>query len=393
MDAGDFTTDAPGELVDTVVDGQQVPAFVPDDLSADVVDDGRFVTEVGQAMRATGKLDVVGPMAGSNRMLVEAFARKEAVQSSRIEGTEVTLSDMYRYEARQSAGETTRDDDGARQATNYLAALDFGLRAIENGDPITTDLLCDMHGTLLEGVRSGDPDPGAVRDSQNYIAPFEGAPIARATFVPPPPDEAREKLATLLDFANGSQSIHPLVKIGLVHYQFETLHPFRDGNGRLGRLLISLELQREELLGRPYLYFSAYFNEHRPDYIRLLDDVRQRGEWETWIHFFLRGIWTQAQEAQERASRLTDLRRAYTDRYQDHRSPYIVPLTHRLFENPYITATEAQRALECSHQTAYNLIETLREDGVLVEAEDSGEHTLFYAEEIYDVLDDPVEGA
>ena len=391
MKWSDFTGDAPGELVDTTVNGQTVPAFVPDDLSADVVDDGGFVNEIGQAMRSIGELDALGPIAGSNRMLVEAFARKEAVQSSRIEGTEVTLSDMYRYEAQQSMGEPTARNEGARQAENYLQALDFGLDQISGGETITTSLLCEMHEILLEEVRSEDPSPGELRELQNYIAPFGDAPITQATFVPPPPDTVLEKLDTLLEFTNGRQGIHSLIKIGLIHYQFETIHPFRDGNGRLGRLLISLELQREGLLGEPYLYFSAYFNEYRRDYTRLLDDVRMHGEWGAWIHFFLRAIWKQAKEAKKRAIRLINLRREYTNRYQEHRSPYIVQLTHRLFENPYISAKETQEVLDCSHQTAYNLIETLRDDGVLIETEESEGSILFYAEEIYEILDNPVE--
>lgn len=390
MDATEFTPDAPGRLVKTTVDGYETNAFVPDALPPRELDEAEFIDEVGQAMRALGQLDTIGPLAGSNTMLVEAFARKEAVQSSRIEGTQVTLSDMYRYEAARAAGSAT-EDDGAQQASNYLQALEQGLEAVREGDAISESLLCDMHETLLTGVRSEDPDPGELRERQNYLAPFADAPISQATFVPPPPPEAREAVDELLEFANDRSPVHSLLKIGLIHYQFETIHPFRDGNGRLGRLLISLELQREELLPEPYLYLSAYFNEHRGDYIRLLDTVRTRGEWTNWLYFFLRGIWQQAREAHERGQKLRQLRQTYTARYQDHRSPYVVPLAHRLFENPYITAKEATNHLGCSHQTAYNLIEQLEEDGVLVEEPDGGGGTLYYATEIYEALDAPLE--
>lgn len=390
MDESEFSPDAPGRLVETTADGYETNAFVPDPLPPDGIDESEFIDEVGQAMRALGQLDTIGPLAGSNTMLVEAFARKEAVQSSRIEGTQVTLSDVYRYEAEHAAGGTS-DDDGAQQARNYLHALEQGLTAVREGGTISASLLCDMHETLLTGVRSEDPNPGELREQQNYLAPFADAPISQATFVPPPPEAAREAVDELLEFVDGPSPVHSLLKIGLAHYQFETIHPFRDGNGRLGRLLISLELQREELLPEPYLYLSAYFNEHRGDYIRLLDGVRTRGEWTHWLHFFLRGIWQQATEARERSEKLRGLRQTYTDRYQDHRSPYIVPLTHRLFENPYISAKEATEHLDCSHQTAYNLIEQLEEDGVLIEVSDGGSGALYYATEIYEALDAPVE--
>lgn len=390
MDADDFAANAAGRLISTSVDGYETKAFVPDPLPPTDLDEGEFIGEVGHAMRALGQLDTIGPLAGSNTMLVEAFARKEAVQSSRIEGTQVTLSDVYRFEAQQD-NVATADTEGAKQAKNYLSALESGLSAVDDGSDVTAALLCDMHGTLLDGVRSEDPEPGELRGEQNYLAPYENAPISQATFVPPPPTEAREAIEDLLEFVNERSPVHSLIVIGLVHYQFETIHPFRDGNGRLGRLLVSLQLQREQLLPEPYLYLSAYFNEHRADYIRLLDGVRHRGEWEAWLHFFLRGIWQQAREAQIRGRRLLELRQAYTDRYQDHRSPYIVTLTHRLFENPYVTASEVTDHLECSRQTAYNLIEYLEDDGVLVEADTSGAERLFHATEVYDALDEPIE--
>lgn len=153
---------------------------------------------------------------------------------------------------------------------------------------------------------------------------------------------------------------------------------------------MSLRLQREALLGEPYLYLSAYFNEYGGDYPRLLNGVRTHGDRETWLHFFLRGLWRQAQEAHQRGRKLIALRREYTDRYQDHRSPYIVALTRRLFENPYINATEAQQALDCSRQTAFNLFEVLEDDDVLIAVESGGSNSLFYAKEIYEVLDKPV---
>jgi Fic family protein len=390
MDQDRFTENAPGELVTTTVDGYESPSFIPDDLDTIELDQGDFTKEIGQAMRMLGALEYLGPKAGSSTMLIEAFARKEAVQSSRIEGTQVTLSDMYRYEAQQAVGEASSDNEGARQAENYLTALQTGLNAIDQDEQITTDTLCEMHSTLLDGVRSEDPSPGEIRDIQNYLAPFEAADISQATFVPPPPEQAHDKLDELLEYTNVPQPIHSLIKLGLIHYQFETIHPFRDGNGRLGRLLVSLGLQREELLTEPYLYLSAYFNEYRNDYTNLLTHVRTRGAWDDWLHFFLRGIWQQAKEAVKRGEQLLELRRKYVTEYQTHRSEYILPLTQQLFKNPYITAKQAEQQFEFSHTTAYSLIETLEDDGVLTEVESDGSSRLYQATDIYELLDQPL---
>lgn len=391
MDQNRFTDNAPGELVTTAVDGYESPSFIPDDLDGLELDQGDFTTEIGQAMRMLGALEYLGPKAGSSTMLIEAFARKEAVYSSRIEGTEVTLSDMYRYEAQQTVGEAGSDNEGARQAENYLNALQTGLRAIDRDEQITIDTICNVHSILLDGVRSEDPSPGEIRQSQNYLAPFEDADISQATFVPPPPTQVRDKLDALLEYTNVSQPIHSLLKLGLIHYQFETIHPFRDGNGRLGRLLISLGLQRDELLTEPYLYLSAYFNEYRGDYTNLLTRVRTRGAWDDWLHFFLRGIWQQAKEGVKRGEQLLELRREYVTEYQTHRSAYILPLTQQLFKNPYITAKQAEKQFEFSHTTAYSLIETLEADGVLTEVNSDGSSRLYQATEIYELLDKPLE--
>ncbi|MFC3958844.1 Fic family protein [Halovivax cerinus] len=390
MDRDQFTEAAPGTLVTTTANGYETPSFVPDSLADVDVDQGELVAEIGQAMRMLGALDYLGPKAGSHTMIIEAFARKEAIYSSRIEGTQVTLSDVYRYEAQRAIGEASGDTEGARQATNYLAALELGLEAIADDERITVDTLCEMQGVLLDDVRSEDPAPGSLRRRQNYLAPFESADIRQATFVPPPPDEVTDLLERLLAYTNDRAAVHSLVTLGLIHYQFETIHPFRDGNGRLGRLLVSLELQREGLLSDPYLYLSAYFNEYRRDYTDLLTRVRTDGAWDEWLGFFIRGIWEQAREGVRRGEALLDLRREYVERYQSHRSDYILPLTQSLFSNPYITPKGATQAFEFSHTTAYSLIETLEADGVLTPVESAGQHQLYQASEIFAHLERPI---
>lgn len=194
----------------------------------------------------------------------------------------------------------------------------------------------------------------------------------------------------MLDYTNDRQAVHSLVKLGLIHYQFETIHPFRDGNGRLGRLLVSLELQREGLLSDPYLYLSAYFNEYRRDYTDLLTRVRTHGTWDEWLGFFIRGIWEQAREGVLRGGALLDLRRQYVERYQTHRSNNILPVTQSLFKNPYITPKGMAQTFDFSHTTAYSLIETLEDDGVLTPVESGGRSQLYRASEIFAHLERPV---
>lgn len=208
--------------------------------------------------------------------------------------------------------------------------LTHGLDVIRAGEPVTVELLCEMHHRLLSAVRGDEADPSELRTSQNFIGstPY----IQDARYVPPPPNVIPDLLEDLLEYANQDTDLHPLLRIGLIHYQFETIHTFLDGNGRLGRLLISPLLQRGGLLPEPYLYLSSYFNARRSEYVDHLLTVSQRGDWEEWLLFFLRGVQSQADEAHHRANLLVDLREDYQHRYQSERSENILELVMRLFE-------------------------------------------------------------
>jgi Fic family protein len=246
-----------------------------------------------------------------------------------------------------------------------------------------------MHDRLLSGVRGDEADPGELRTTQNFIGstPY----IQDARYVPPPPNEIPGLLEDLLAYANRDTDLHPLLQIGLIHYQFETIHPFLDGNGRLGRLLISLLLQRNDLLPEPYLYLSSYFNARRSAYVDRLLAVSQRGEWEAWLLFFLRGVQSQADEAHRRANLLVDLREDYQQRYQSERSENILELVMRLFEDPYLDVNTAAEWLDVEYSTANRLIGQLADDGILEELTGKERNRFYRASEVFEIINEPMD--
>ena len=272
---------------------------------------------------------------------------------------------------------------------NYLDALTHGLDAITADEPITVELLCAMHDRLLSGVRGDEAHLGELRTTQNFIGstPY----IEDARYVPPPPNRVPELLEELVEYANRDTDTHPLLRIGSIHYQFETIHPFLGGNGRLGRLLISLLLQRDGLLPEPYLYLSSYFNARRSDYVDHLLDVSQHGEWEAWLRFFLRGVQAQADEAHYRANLLVDLREEYQQRYQSERSGNILELVMRLFEDPYLDVNTTAGWLDVEYSTANRLVGRLEDDGILEELTGKSRNRFYRASEIFDIINKPLD--
>jgi len=388
MERDNFDETAPGEIVPTTTPKGTYSAFRPDPLPPSVSTE-QLITPLAEATQALGRLHGIGPRVGSREILIEPFIRKEALESSQIEGTHATLSDIYAYEAGQ---ETLIDEDrqqGTQEVVNYLYALTHGLDAITAGDPITVELLCEVHDRLLSGVRGDEADPGELRTTQNFIGstPY----IQDARYVPPPPNEIPDLLEDLLEYANQETNLHPLLRIGLTHYQFETIHPFLDGNGRLGRLLISLLLQRDGLLPEPYLYLSSYFNARRSDYVDHLLAVSQHGEWGEWLLFFLRGVQSQADEAHQRANLLVDLREGYQQRYQSERSENILELVMRLFEDPYLDVNTAAEWLDVEYSTANRLIGQLEDDGILEELTGKDRNRFYRASEVFQIINKPID--
>jgi Fic family protein len=388
MERDDFDEAAPGEIVPTMTSKGTYSAFRPDPLPPSVTTE-QLITPLAEATQALGRLHGIGPRVGSREILIEPFIRKEALESSQIEGTHATLSDIYAYEAGQEALIDEDRRQGTQEVVNYLHALTHGLDTITTGDPITIELLCEMHHRLLSGVRGDEADPGELRTTQNFIGntPY----IQDARYVPPPPNEIPDLLEDLLEYANQDTDLHPLLRIGLIHYQFETIHPFLDGNGRLGRLLISLLLQRDGLLPEPYLYLSSYFNARRSEYVDHLLAVSQHGEWEEWLLFFLRGVQSQADEAHQRANLLVDLREDYQRRYQSERSENILELVMRLFEDPYLDVNTAAEWLDVEYSTANRLVGQLEDDGILEELTGKDRNRFYRASEIFEIINNPID--
>ena len=388
MERDDFDEAAPGEIVPTTTSKGTYSAFRPDPLPPSINTE-QLITPLAEATQALGRLHGIGPRVGSREILIEPFIRKEALESSQIEGTHATLSDIYAYEAGQEALIDEDRQQGTQEVVNYLHALMHGLDAITTGDPITVELLCEMHDRLLSRVRGDEADPGELRTTQNFIGstPY----IQDARYVPPPPDEIPDLLEDLLKYAKQETNLHPLLRIGLIHYQFETIHPFLDGNGRLGRLLISLLLQRDGLLPEPYLYLSSYFNARRSEYVDHLLAVSQCGDWEEWLLFFLRGVQSQADEAHQRANLLVNLREDYQQRYQSERSENILELVMRLFEDPYLDVNTAADWLDVEYSTANRLIGQLGNDEILEELTGKDRNRVYRASEVFQIINKPID--
>jgi Fic family protein len=365
-----------------LVDGGGYRAFVPNPLPPRLAWDDRLVGLVSRADIALGTIAGIGENLPNPHLLIYPFVRREAVLSSRIEGTQSSLTDLLVYEA--TAVEKRED---VREVQNYVHALEFGLRRLDE-IPLGRQLFRELHGVLMEGVRGGQAAPGQFRTFQNWIGP-PGGRFEDALFVPPPPPQMLAGLMELETFLNGDSALPALVQLALAHYQFETLHPFIDGNGRLGRLLVSLFLCRRGILKKPLLYLSAYFERNRDEYYRLLRAVSQRGEWREWIEFFLQGVIDQAHDAAARSRRLVALHDRYRDLAVARRlTPSATQLLDRLFTRPVLGVRGAQELLGISFPGAQKAVDALVKEGVLAETTGGRRNRTWAAREIMVVLEE-----
>jgi len=291
-----------GHYVETVAFGETVRAFVPDNLPPDIeLGEPRLLRRLTEANRALGRLDGIKDLLPNPDLFLYFYVRKEALLSSQIEGTQSSFSDLLLFEA----DETPRvSADDVSEVSNYVSAMNLGLRRL-NDLPLSTRLLKEMHAVLMQGVRGENKNPGEFRRSQNWIG---GTRPGRAQFVPPPPDQVTALMSDLEKFIHADiLSEAPLIKAALVHVQFETIHPFLDGNGRLGRLLIALMLVESESLSAPLLYLSLYLKSRRTEYYDLLTKVRFESAWTEWLVFFLDGVVETSEQAFQTAGRLREL--------------------------------------------------------------------------------------
>ena len=318
---------------------------------------------LSDADRALGRLDGVASVLPNPDLFVAMYVRHEAVLSSQIEGTRSTLEDVLEFEAEGHVGDQPQD---VEEVVNYVRAMNHGLARLPEL-PLSLRLLKEIHAELLRDVRGAHRDPGEFRTSQNWIGPAD-CTLAHAEFVPPPPHEMRESLADLETFLHHRDAFPVLVHAGIAHAQFETIHPFLDGNGRVGRLLITLLLCERNILQRPLLYLSYYLKVHRAQYYDRLMALRHDGDWEGWLKFFLRGVFEVSQAATDTARAILDLRERHRQEINSLSNRNLaLRLLDYLFERPIINVRMAEHQLGCAYATAASLIETFEKMGVLRE--------------------------
>lgn len=372
MDIAAFNGESAGRIIKSP---QGYFAFVPHALPPKLDFSAELVGALSEADRALAILEGVGRRLPNPNLLVNPYMRREAVLSSRIEGTQASMSDLFLFEA--DPREQPRQPD-VREVYNYVRALDHSLKRLSEL-PLSLRLVRELHRELVRGVR-GHETRGEFRKRQNWVGP-PGCSLADATFVPPPPSEMLEALNEWEKFLHvRDASLPPLLQCGLLHYQFEAIHPFADGNGRVGRLLIILFLHERALLSRPLLYLSAFFERNRAEYYDRLQGVDRRGEWKEWLRFFLRGVATQSQDAVATAERLLGLHKDYREAL--HRRRVTAPtlaLVDEIFINPYITVPRARDKLKVSYPTAQAAVNRLVSAGILKEVTTRRRNRLYCA--------------
>lgn len=357
-----------GKYVISATTGEAVKAFVPHALPPrePVLASEAFTEPNRAAELALARLSGVSGLVPSVDWLLYSAVRKEALLTSQIEGTQATLADLFDEEA----GFAVRNTDDVEEVTNYLRAFRLVQDNLRDpkGLPVSIRLLSDAHRLLLDGARGAGKQPGELRQSQNWIG---GTRPGNAVFVPPPAERVTKLLADMERFIHGaaSPSLPPLVKIALVHAQFETIHSFLDGNGRIGRLLIAALLEHWALLPEPLLYLSGYLKQHQTDYYRRLSNIRTDGDWEGWVSFFLEGVTTAATDAERGIVAIASL--VATDRRRLLDAPKAGPASYRLFEllplMPRFTVDRVRQTLQTSFPTASAAIKTLEDLGIVTE--------------------------
>lgn len=364
-----------GVHINRSVAGEAYKSYVPSPLppSPDL-DMDRLYKSLDQAMKALGELDGLAKLLPDVGLFLYMYVRKEALVSSQIEGTQSSLSDLLLYESNESSAVAI---DDVEEVSNYIAALNHGVKRMEKGFPISVRLICEMHQILLRGGRGSNKAPGKFRRSQNWIG---GLRPSKALFVPPPPEMVDDLMSDLEKFAHDEKMKMPaLVKAALLHVQFETIHPFLDGNGRLGRLLITLLLCAEGILKEPILYLSLHFKKHRQLYYDLLQDVRFKGDWERWCEFFLDGVTETATQAAEDALKIIKLLDDDRERISQigKAAPTALKVHGYLVKKPYLSLKKTAKELDVSVPTITNTVNKLMEIGVLKELTGQSRNRIF----------------
>ena len=341
---------------------------------------------LSQADRSLGRLDGSTDALPNPDLFVFMYVRKEAVLSSQIEGTQASLIDVLEFESQTLQPDNPQD---VAEVVNYIAAINYGLERLERL-PISLRLIKEIHQELMKNVRGAERNPGEFRRTQNWIG-SQGCSLKDATFVPPPPPEMQKALNNLEEFLHESIPLPTLIKIGIAHAQFETIHPFLDGNGRTGRLLITFLLCQQNILKYPLLYISYYFKKYRTEYYARLQSVRDRGNWEDWLKFFLQGVYEVAQEASGTARHIVAMkeehRQLLIDKF-DRRAANAITLIENMYSKPIVNLEQVQEIVQISYQNANNLVKDLCDVGLLREITGQKRNRAFAYAPYLDVFDE-----
>lgn len=382
MNLADFTENKSGWLINSPLG---FLAFAPNPLPPAITFDMELALALSKADAALSELSGLGGQLPNPHLLISPYMKREAVLSSRIEGTKASLSDLLIDEIEDRAPKRSNADD-IREVRNYIHAMERGIQLLSEL-PLSLRLVREIHGQLMQGVRGEKMTPGEFRTSQNWIGPAGCTPTT-AAFVPPPVQEMTEALHDWEKFLHVRDAIPDLIQCALMHVQFETIHPFLDGNGRVGRLLITFFLLERKRLSQPLLYLSAYIDSHKSDYYDLLQRVRTHGDWNPWLRFFMQGVAEVATAAGRQAKELHRLREEYRAVLRDKPNALIV--LDELFFNPYMTVARAGKVLNKTHPPARAAISVLEEKNILTEVTGRQWGKVYVSQPILDALEKPL---
>lgn len=362
-------------------------AFLPNVLPPTINYDESLTALISEASLQLGNLSGIGKSIPNPHLLIRPYLTREAVLSSRIEGTQASILDVFRYKGGGMAGREEREEKRIIEVANYVDALEECLRDVRKGRRIDRRMFKGVHKKLMQGVRGEELQPGEFRTVQNWIGE-EGTPIEDATYLPPPPEYIDQLLADLEHFIQNPPGRIPIVvQCAILHYLFEAIHPFRDGNGRIGRLLIPVLLAQRKVLEQPLLYLSVYIERNKPRYYSLLLSVSQRSTWVEWLRFFLYGVIAQANDAVDNIRQLVELKAKYDQKLSNKKaSGSATRLVDYLFSNPITSIPTAAEYLEITYPPAKNALESLKEMGILSEQRDRQRGRMFIAHEIISIL-------
>ena len=362
-------------------------AFIPKRLPPDpqIIIDMEFQNLLSEADRKLGRLDGITQILPNPELFVAMYVKKEAVLSAQIEGTQASLADVLNDPSEKDGKDFSKD--GVKEVVNYVNAMRTGLDRL-GSLPLSLRLIREIHEVLLQNVRGSNKSPGEFRKTQNWIGPA-GCTLSTAVFVPPEPFEMEKAMNDLEKYFYDESLLPPLIKIALIHAQFETIHPFLDGNGRMGRLLITFWLCIQQILSQPLLYLSYYFKQNKSEYYQKLMDVRLKGDWESWIKFFLKGVSKTSDEAIKSAKMIIQLQQKYLEKFnglEKYNGKYSILLT-KLFENPVISKKDVSELLGVSVATAGGIVDVFCNLGILYDrTPEKQRYKYYYFKEYYEIL-------